>query len=204
MISLLKLSPVALLAMLMILGVDALVAAPIATIYAALVAVVCEKRTMNEIMDSAINNAREMQLVFFILMMAYAMAEVFMATGVGASIINLSLNVGLTGRTIAVVGIIVTSILSIATGTSWGTFAACAPIFLWLNHIVGGDVLLTTAAIAGGACFGDNIGLISDTTIVSSGIQGVEVVKRIKHQGYWSGLVLIIGVVSFYVAGVVM
>ncbi|MEG2256470.1 MAG: Na+/H+ antiporter NhaC family protein, partial [Cetobacterium sp.] len=81
------------------------------------------------------------------------------------------------------VGVIVTSILSIATGTSWGTFAACAPIFLWLNHIVQGDMYLTLAAIAGGACFGDNIGLISDTTIVSSGIQREEVVKRIRHQG---------------------
>lgn len=40
------------------------------------------------------------------------------------------------------------------------------------NHIVGGNILLTTAAIAGGACFGDNIGLISDTTIVSSEFKG--------------------------------
>ena len=124
-----------------------------------------------------------MLVAFFILMVAYAIAEVFMSTGVGASIINLALNVGLTGRTVAVVGIVVTSVLSIATGTSWGTFAACAPIFLWLNHIVGGSITLTVGAIAGGACFGDNICLISDTTIVSSGIQKVELITRIRHQG---------------------
>src|SRR5699024_2623500 len=122
----------------------------------------------------------------------YAMAEVFMSTGVGASIVNIALNLGLTAKTIAVVGLLVTSILSIATGTSWGTFAACAPIFLWLNHIVGGNIVLTTASIAGGACFGDNIGLISDTTVVSSGIQDVEVIDRIKHQGFWSISCLII------------
>ena len=203
-ISLFKLSPVALLATLMFLGYDALIAAPMATIYAAIVAVVSEKRKVSELMDAAINNAREMQVAFFILMVAYALAETFMATGVGAAIINLSLNVGLTARTVAVVGIIVTSILSVATGTSWGTFAACAPIFLWLNHIVGGNILLTTAAIAGGACFGDNIGLISDTTIVSSGIQKVEVLKRIRHQGFWSASVLVSAIIVFYVAGIVM
>lgn len=137
-------------------------------------------------------------------MMAYAMAEAFMSTGVGASIINIALGFGLTARTVAVVGVIVTSILSIATGTSWGTFAACAPIFLWLNHIVQGNMFLTLAAIAGGACFGDNIGLISDTTIVSSGIQRVEVVKRIRHQGVWSGLVLVCAVITFYVVSVAM
>lgn len=202
--AILKLSPVLLLAGLMMSGYDALLAAPIATVYAAIIAIAIAKKKINEIMDSCINNAKEMQIAFFILMLAYAMAEVFMSTGVGASIINIALKVGLTARTVAVVGIAVTSLLSIATGTSWGTFAACAPIFLWLNHIVNGNVSLTLAAIAGGACFGDNIGLISDTTIVSSGIQDVEVVKRIRHQGYWSGLVLVTAIITFYVVGRIM
>lgn len=203
-VALAKLSPVALLAGLMIGGYDALIAAPIATVYGAIIAVIFAKKKINEIMDACIKNAREMQIAFFILMAAYAMAETFMATGVGASIINLSLNIGLTARTVAVVGVIVTSVLSIATGTSWGTFAACAPIFLWLNHLVGGNLYLTLAAIAGGACFGDNIGLISDTTIVSSGIQKVEVVKRIRHQGVWSGLVLVGAVIAFYLTGILL
>ena len=202
--SFLKLSPVLLMAVLMFLGYNALIVAPIATCYAAFIAMTVDKRKVEDLMTSAIDNAKEMQIAFFILMAAYAMAETFMSTGVGAAIINISLNIGLTARTVAVVGVTVASILSIATGTSWGTFAACAPIFLWLNHIVGGNVLLTTAAIAGGACFGDNIGLISDTTIVSSGIQGVEVMKRIRHQGFWSLLVLVLGISSFYIAGVVL
>ena len=64
--------------------------------------------------------------------------------------------------------------------------------------MVGGDILLTTASIAGGACFGDNIGLISDTTVVSSGMQGVEVIDRIKSQGAWSvGCLIIAAIVIF-------
>ena len=108
---------------------------------------------------------------------------------------------GVTARSIAVVSICVTAVLSVATGTSWGTMAACAPIFLWLNHIVHGDIVLTACAIAGGACFGDNIGLISDTTIVSSGIQGVEVVDRIRTQGVWSILCLALAAITFYIVG---
>ncbi|MCP3940301.1 MAG: Na+/H+ antiporter NhaC family protein [Desulfobacteraceae bacterium] len=196
--SLLKLSPVLVMTILMISGFDALIAAPIATIYAAIVAYVAEKIKFQDVVDSAVDNAKEMQLVFFILMFAYAMAEIFMATGVGASIIIISLNLGLTAKTVAVTGLLVTSILSVATGTSWGTFAACAPVFLWLNHIVGGNFFLITAAIAGGACFGDNIGLISDTTVVSSGIHKVDVIDRIKHQGLWSLLCLGSAAVVFY------
>ena len=204
MIELIKLLPVGVLACLMIGGFDALIAAPIATVAAAAIAMVVEKKGFDEILEAAISNVKSIIVALFILMMAYAMAEVFMSTGVGAAIINVALKTGITGKTVAVVGVIVTSILSIATGTSWGTFAACAPIFLWLNHIVGGNIYLTIGAIAGGACFGDNIGLISDTTIVSSGIQGVEVIKRVRHQGVWSGLVLLCGIIAFGVAGMVM
>ena len=196
----LKLSPVIVLAELMMDGFDALLAAPIATIYASFIAMILTKQKFNGIVD----NVKEIQVALFILMAAYAMAEAFMSTGVGASLILIALKVGITAKTVAVIGAIVTSILSIATGTSWGTFAACAPIFLWLNHIVGGNILLTTAAIAGGACFGDNIGLISDTTIVSSGIQKVEVVRRIRHQGVWSALVLLSGIIVFAIVGFTM
>ncbi len=203
MIALLKLSPVFLMAGLMIasnlgtLGLDILQIAPISVVYAAIIAAVTEKIKFSDLVDSAVNNVKEMQLVFFILMLAYAMAEAFMATGVGAAIINLALGLGLTAKTVAVTSFIVASILSIATGTSWGTFAACAPIFLWLNHIVAGNPVITICAIAGGACFGDNIGLISDTTVVSSGIQGVQVVDRIRSQGPWSLICLMLAAVCF-------
>lgn len=205
MIALIKLSPIILLAGLMMgsnlgdLGLDILVIAPISTIYAAIIAMITEKYKLNEIVDAAVDRVKEMQLVFFILMFAYAMAEAFMSTGVGAAIINLALGLGITAKTIALVAFVICCILSIATGTSWGTFAACAPIFLWLNHIVGGNVLITVCAIAGGACFGDNIGLISDTTVVSSGIQGVEVIHRVRHQGVWSILCLVLAAVMFLV-----
>ncbi len=160
---------------------------------------ITEKFKFNEIVDAAINRVKEEQLVFFILMLAYGMAEAFMATGVGAAIINIALGFGITGKTVALVAFIICCILSVATGTSWGTFAACAPIFLWLNHIVGGNAALTVCAIAGGSCFGDNIGLISDTTVVSSGIQGVEVIDRVRHQGVWSISCLILAAVLFFV-----
>ncbi|EAA23964.1 NA+/H+ ANTIPORTER NHAC [Fusobacterium vincentii ATCC 49256] len=125
----LKLSPVIVLAEFMMDDFDALLAAPIATIYASFIAMILTKQKFNGIVDHAIDNVKEIQVALFILMAAYAMAEAFMSTGVGASLILIALKVGITAKTVAVIGAIVTSILSIATGTSWGTFAACAPIF---------------------------------------------------------------------------
>jgi len=189
------------MAALMISGVDALTAAPVAAFTAIAVAMLTEKLKFNECLDAAMDSVSKILIALFILMFAYAMASAFMSTGVGAAIVNIALGLGVTGKTVAVVGLAVTAVLSVATGTSWGTFAACAPIFLWLNHLVDGNLLLTTAAIAGGACFGDNIGLISDTTVVSSGIQGVEVIDRIRHQGVWSVLCLFITGIIFFICG---
>lgn len=202
--ALIKLSPVLLIAGLMLWGIDILVAAPISFIYASLVAMAVDKYKFQELLDAALDNLKYFLIVFLILQAAYAVAECFMATGVAASVINIALSAGLTAKMVAVVALLVTAVLSVATGTSWGTFAACAPIFLWLNHIVDGNILLTIGAIAGGSCFGDNIGLISDTTVVSSGIQRVEVVHRVLHQGVWSVLCLIISAVVFYFVGSAM
>ena len=66
---------------------------------------------------------------------------------------------------------------------------------------MGGNVLLTVGAIAGGACFGDNIGLISDAMVVSSGIQNVAIIDRVRHQGIWSLGCLLISLVIFYLVG---
>ena len=202
--ALLKFSPVFLLAGLMIAEYDALIAAPLAAIYAFIIAGATEKIKFQDSLNAAMKSVSNILIALFILMFAYAMASLFMSSGVGASVVNLALSLGVTGKSVAVVGIICTAILSVATGTSWGTFAACAPIFMWLSHIVDGDPYLTVCAIAGGACFGDNIGLISDTTIVSSGIQGVQVVDRIRHQGVWSIMCLILASIAFLIAGIVM
>lgn len=202
--ALMRLSPIAVIAGLMLSGMDILLAAPLSFLYASLVAMAVDRYKFQELLDAALDNLKHFLIVFLILQAAYAVAECFMATGVAASVINMSLAAGLSAKTVAVAALLLTAVLSTATGTSWGTFAACAPIFLWLNHIVGGNIALTIGAIAGGSCFGDNIGLISDTTIVSSGMQEVEIIHRVRHQGVWSLLCLTAGAVVFYVVSSVI
>jgi Na+/H+ antiporter NhaC len=199
--SILKITPVLVIAGLMMAGFDVLIASPIAFAYAVIIAMLTERYKFKELLDAAIENLTHFIIVFLILQLAYGVAESFMTTGVAAAVINAALSLGVKANTVALVGFISTCLLSISTGTSWGTFAACAPIFLWLNHITGGSILLTIGAIAGGSCFGDNIGLISDTTVVSSGIQGVEIIKRVRHQGVWSLMCVIIAAIVFYLVG---
>ena len=179
---------------------DLLLAAPIATFCALIVYMIVCKAKFEEAFDQGLNAAKKIAVVLFILMFAYGTAECFMATGVGAALINLALELGVTARTVALVSMIVTCLLSTATGTSWGTFAACAPIFLWLNHLVGGDVILTLCSIAGGSCFGDNVGMISDVTVLSCGMQDVKIIDRLKHQIVWAFFCLVVASVIILAA----
>ena len=183
---------------------DLVLAAPIAAFTAALIFILTKRSDFGTAFAQGLQSVRHVALIFFILMFAYGTAECFMATGVGAALINLALQLGVTARTAAPVALLVTCLLSIATGSSWATFAACAPIFLWLTRLVGGDVVLTACATAGGSCFGDNIGMISDVTVLSCGLQDVKIIDRVKHQAVWSIGCLVIGTVIFFLSGLSM
>lgn len=204
MLAALKLSPVLVLALMVMNGIDILISASVGLFIAAFICRMTEKLKFSEVMNEAVDGAKEATLLAFILMLAYALAEMFMTTGVGAAAISLFINIGVTGRTVAMVAFLTTCALSVSTGTSWGTFAACIPIFIWLCNVVGGNPAMTFAAAVGGSAFGDNIGLISDTTILSSGLQGVKVVDRVRAQGPWSVICVILAAICFYAVSVSM
>ena len=200
--SVIKFVPLVVFAVLVIFfQLDLLISAPIATFTAVAVYMFLYGTNFERAFEHGVEATRKIVLIFFILMFAYGVAECFMATGVGAAVIRIALLMGVTARTVAPIAILVTCVLSVGTGSSWGTFAACAPIFIWLNHLVGGNAILTICAIAGGSCFGDNIGMISDVTVLSCGLQDVKIIDRIKHQLAWSIGCLVIALVIFLIAG---
>ena len=68
----------------------------------------------------------------------------------------------------------IAAVLSVATGTSWGTFAILIPVSFPVLQAQGSQSILLSslAAILSGAAFGDNVSPISDTTIMASTSSG--------------------------------
>lgn len=203
-ITIFKFSPIIVLCAMVMSGFDMLVSAPVAFLYAVVVCKLTVKKKAEDIIEGAFINVKNAMSVFFIFMLAYGVAQIFMVTGVGASVIMIALELGVSGKSIAMIAFIVSCILSIGTGTSWGTYAATIPIFMWMNHIVGGDPVLTMCACAGGAAFGDNVALISDTTIMTCAIQEVKAVDRFRKQLFWSLSCVVASCICFFVAAVIM
>ena len=69
---------------------------------------------------------------------------------------------------------VVSALISLSIGTSCGTIAAIVPIAVSLSQSLGLNPAVIVGATVGGAMFGDNLSLISDTTIASTRTQNVE------------------------------
>ncbi|MBR2723225.1 MAG: Na+/H+ antiporter NhaC family protein [Lentisphaeria bacterium] len=68
---------------------------------------------------------------------------------------------------------LISCFISLAIGTSCGTIAALTPIAVGLIKAVGMPPALMLGAVIGGAMFGDNMSMISDTTIAATRTQNV-------------------------------
>lgn len=199
-----KFIPVIIMGAMVLREINILFAAFLALIIAALFCTVLEKKKLSDVMNAAVEGAKDGMYPSFVLMMAYALAEIYISSGVGAAAIQLFIHMGVTGTTVAAVAFVASCALSLATGTSWGTYAACIPIFIWLSDIVGGNPTLVFCACMGGAAFGDNLGLISDTTILACGIMWVKVSDRFHNQIVWSFSCAGVSAVLFYITSVMM
>ena len=75
---------------------------------------------------------------------------------------------------------LVACFISISIGTSVGTIVALAPIAIGLTESVGISLGLCLGSVVGGAMFGDNLSMISDTTIAATRTQNVEMGDKFR------------------------
>lgn len=115
-----------------------------------------------------------------IYLLAGAFATVAKAIGATDAIVQIGIN-NLSPQYYPAGIFLVAAFMSIAAGTSVGTVAALGPIAIGLAQSGGGDINMIGAALIGGAMFGDNLSIISDTTIAATQIMGCEMRDKFKN-----------------------
>lgn len=101
------------------------------------------------------------------------------AAGGVDSAVNLGLS--LIPAHFAVAGLfIIACFISVSMGTSMGTIAALASIAAGIGEKTGFSLAVCIAAVVCGAMFGDNLSMISDTTIAAVKTQGCEMKDKFK------------------------
>ena len=138
-----------------------------------------EKMTKKiEIFTKGAGNANVMLMVV-IFVLAGAFSSVAKEMGAVESTVNLGLSY--LPENFLLVGLfIIGCFISLSMGTSMGTVVALAPIGVGIADATGISMGLAMATVVGGAMFGDNLSIISDTTIAAVRTQGTDMKDKFK------------------------
>ncbi|GAA0180354.1 Na+/H+ antiporter NhaC family protein [Clostridium sediminicola] len=158
--------------------VDALVFFMIATFVA--IFMNRSRTTMEKVETFARGAANENTIIMImIFLLAGAFAKVARDGGAVDSVVNLFLTY--IPDFMLVPGLFfVACLVALALGTSVGTVTALAPVAVGLAETTGIPVALVVGAVLGGAAFGDNMSVISDTTIAATRLCGVEMRDKFR------------------------
>lgn len=123
--------------------------------------------------------------MLMIFLLAGAFSSVAGAMGGVSSTANLGLAI-IPPRFIVPGIFIIAAFLSTATGTSMGTVGAIVPIAYNMAKTADLNMSFVIAAVLTGAMFGDNLSMISDTTIAATRTQGVDLKDKFKTNAWIS------------------
>ncbi|ASK64072.1 sodium:proton antiporter [Virgibacillus phasianinus] len=143
------------------------------------------KMAFKDKLDHLTKGAGHPNIILMVLI--YLLAGSFAAVAEGVGAVESTVNLGLTflPQNLLIVGLFVIGcFISISMGTSVGTVVALAPIGVGLADQTGMSTALIMGAIVSGAMFGDNLSMISDTTIAAVRTQAVKMSDKFKVNIY--------------------
>ena len=100
-----------------------------------------------------------------------------------------------------VAAVLICSITSLATGTSWGTMGTMGLALIGIGHGLGMPVGPTAGAVICGAYFGDKLSPLSDTTNLAPAMAGTDVFTHVKYMIKSTSIAYGIALVFFAVYG---
>jgi Na+/H+ antiporter NhaC len=155
--------------------------ASIAIIPAILVAIYMGRDSVNEQIGQFIQGAGHQNIITMCII--YLLAGAFAAVAKATGSVDASVQLGLSifPDYLLLPGLfLVAAFLATAMGTSMGTIAAIAPIALGFIESANIDASIIAGCIISGAIFGDNLSIISDTTIASTRSQGAHMKDKFR------------------------
>ena len=117
--------------------------------------------------------------MLMIYILAGAFSTVAKAMGGVDSTVNLGLSV-IPVQLLTAGVFVISAFMGTATGTSMGTITTIVPIVVGVADRSGLSIPMLLGACVGGAMFGDNLSMISDTTIAATRTQGCELRDKFK------------------------
>ncbi|SJZ65472.1 putative methionine transporter, NhaC family (TC 2.A.35.1.-) [Cetobacterium ceti] len=154
----------------------------VAFIISAIVGILMNKKIpLKEKIESFCKGAGDQNIILMgmIFLLAGGFANVAKEMGAITSTVNLGLSI-LPGNILVAGLFIIGCFISLSIGTSMGTIVSLTPIALGLSEQTGITLGICVGAIVGGAMFGDNLSMLSDTTIAATKTQDCDMKDKFK------------------------
>jgi len=135
-----------------------------------------------------------------ILLLIGSLAGTWMISGVVPVMIYYGLDI-INPKLFLFTAVVVSAIVSVATGSSWSTIATIGVALLGIGKAIGLNEAVVAGAIISGAYFGDKMSPLSDTTNLAPAMAGTDLFTHIRYMFYTTVPSLIISLIIFLAIG---
>ncbi len=140
----------------------------------------CFGVTWSEIMDKIAKNIQQSSPAIFILLLIGSLAAIWTFSGIVPTMIYYGLKI-LSPRFFLPLAVVVSSVVSLSTGSSWSTTATVGIALMGIGNSLGINSAITAGAILTGAYFGDKMSPLSDTTNLAPAVAGTDLTTHIRY-----------------------
>ena len=151
-------------------------------------------------LEMVAENVKSTTGALLILLLVGALAGTWLVSGIIPSMIYYGLQI-LNPTFFLVASVIICSVISIATGSSWTTSATVGIALIGIGNTLGISEGMTAGAVLSGAYFGDKMSPLSDTTNLAPAMAGSELFDHIKYMAYTTVPTIIITLIIFLIIG---
>ncbi|KKN99166.1 Na+/H+ antiporter NhaC [Pseudohongiella sp.] len=143
--------------------------------------------------------SRALPAIYIFLLIGLVIAA-FMQSGTVAALIYYGLNL-LSPAWFLAAGLVLCSVMSVATGTSWGTAGTLGVVLIGIGGAMGIPLPMVAGMIVCGATFGDKLSPVSDTTNLAAMSAGTSLFRHIGSMLYTTVPAFVISLLVFVVLG---
>lgn len=158
------------------------------------------KVPFHKMLEEVANNIKSTAGAILILLMVGALAGTWMVSGIIPSMIYYGLQI-LSPAIFLPATLIICSVISIATGSSWTTSATVGIALIGIGGALGFNLGTVAGAVISGAYFGDKLSPMSDTTNLAPAMAGTDLFTHIRYMTLTTVPSYIITLLLFIILG---
>lgn len=156
--------------------------------------------TWDDMLDEISQKIAKGMPAILILITVGAMVGTWMASGTIPMMIYYGVQI-VSPKWLLVTAFLITCLVSVATGTSWGSVATMGVALMGIASALGVNPAATAGAVIAGSYFGDKISPLSDTTNLAPLAAGSNLYEHIGHMFWTTVPATIVSLVVYAIVG---